>query len=155
MAYGTNTVAGGTTGTLADIPVATDTVAGAVFERTKDTDPTEGASIGIGIDSNPKRVRPRRRGTSDYDSGNVAIAASAPAAVIGSTVYPEGGLVVNPTDGPIVVTLTDGSDVTFFKKRVDGPDVVTIPLTPGASLPGGWKAGADLTGARAMLWGAQ
>lgn len=117
------------------IPVATKSLGGAIYQLTT----------------------PMRRGSSDYDSGIVpitAISPAAPAAVTGATIYPEAGYVVNTTDGPILVTLTDTSGAVFFRKRVDGGDTVPIPIGPGLSLVG-WKAGADVAGANVHLAGAQ
>jgi hypothetical protein len=68
MSFGTRSVDPGTSLTL---PVAVDTIAGAEYQRVKLADPTADATGAFGVDANPLRVRSRRRGTTDYDSGLV------------------------------------------------------------------------------------
>lgn len=97
---------------------------------------------------------PMRRGSSDYDSGIVPIAATAPAVVTATTIYPEGGYVANTGDQAILATLTDTAGSVFFRKRIEGGDTVPIPVAPGCSLVG-VKAGADIAGLNLHIWGAQ
>jgi hypothetical protein len=119
-------------GTNPTIPVATKSLGGAIYQLTT----------------------PMRRGSSDYDSGVVAIAAGNPAVVTASTIYPEGGCVVNTGDTAILATLTNTAGDVFFRKRVEGGDTVPIHVSPGFSLVG-VKAGADIAGLNLAIWGAQ
>lgn len=134
--------------------VAVDTVAGAQIQRVKLVSGTEGDAGESGTDAAPLRVRARRRGTADYDSGNFAIAASAPVQITATTIYPEGGYIVNSTDVPLVVLLHDAGGAIIYNRVIAPHDTVSLPFSPGMVLFG-WKAGADAAGARMQLWGGQ
>lgn len=130
MAHTTTPVAGGTTGTLADAAPAIDRISGADFQRVKLADATEGSSSTIGVDANPLRVRPRRRGTSDYDSGRVAVAATL-TTITASTIYPEALLITNVTDTQRWFTLTNGADAEYLSQYPVAPrNTVVLPLSP-------------------------
>lgn len=99
-------------------------------------------------------TRPRRRGTADYDSGIVAIASPGPGVITASTVYPEGGYIVNTGDTPILATLTDTSGAVFYRRTIEGRDTQPIPVGPGCSFVG-VKASADAAGLSLHLFGGQ
>jgi hypothetical protein len=157
MAYGTSTVAGGTTGTLSDVPVAQDTSGGAVFQRTKDTDGTEGSTTAIGIDSNPKRVRPRRRGTADYDSGVFAVDGAdpiVPGVVTAATIYPESGVLINDSQQVREVRWTNSAGGLLGVATIQPKQAVQMPL-PASGAWVGLKIGASGDSVRAQIAGAQ
>jgi len=109
MGYQGDSIDPGTNPTLS---VYNDATGSGHVQGIKNIDPTAGSTSPIGVDSNPVRVRQRRRGTSDYDSGSVAVAASS-TAITSSTVYLEGGYIVNLTDQvhPVTVTDTNGDEI--------------------------------------------
>src|SRR4051812_48945616 len=104
MSFTSTPVAGGTPGTLADAAPAIDRVSGVDYQRIKLANPNADQTGAYGIDSDPVRTRNRRRGTADYDSGNVAVSAGVPVAVTASTIYVLGGYLVNRTDSVQRVT---------------------------------------------------
>lgn len=145
MAFGTRTVAGGTTGALADAPVAVDTVSSADYQRIKKVDPTEGSTTAIGIETNPEKVKPVRRGSSDYDSGLVSVTNGAPASVTASTIYPEGGTVANTATSARKLTLTTAADGSIAVMTLAPESFVPLPV-PTSGAWAGLKAGADGAG---------
>lgn len=156
MSFGTDIVAGGTTGSLPDVAVASDQIAGAKYQRLKLADPNADQTGAYGIDSNPMRVRPRRQGTADYDSGSVAVA-SAITAVTTATVYVEGILLVNLTSQVQNVDLTDTAGAEILKAfPLQANETRVIPAVGGMPLVG-IKAGAggNAGAVRARIWGTQ
>jgi len=156
VSFGTDTVAGGTTGALPDVAVASDQVAGAKYQRLKLADPNADQTGAYGIDSNPMRVRPRRQGTADYDSGSVAVAANV-TAVTGATVYVEGMLLVNLTSQVQFVDVTDTAGNEILKAYpLQANDTKPIPSVGGMPLVG-IKAGAggNAGAVKLRVWGTQ
>lgn len=152
MPFGTASIDAGTNPT---IPVAEDTISGAVYQRVKLADGTADATGAIGIDSNPLRVRSRRRGTADYDSGNVSVAAAS-TAVTSATVYVLGGYVVNLTDQIQTVTVTDtAGDEILSAYPLQPHETKELPLRDEVALVG-IKAFAGAAGvAKLRIWGCQ
>lgn len=152
MAFGTTDVAEGTGGDT--IPVATDSVGGAVFGRTKEANPNEGQSGAYGIDSDPVRVRNRRRGTSDYDSGRVAVGDTL-AEVTASTIYPESLLLTNLTDTEQWFTLANAAGDVYVSRYPLAPRM-TVPIPfPPTSLVGVHMQASAAASVIAVLAGAQ
>jgi hypothetical protein len=155
MAFGSRTVAAGTSGSLSPDPaVAVDTVSGVDYERTKLADATEGSTSAIGVDANPLKVKNRRRGTSDYDSGRVSVTNGAPASVTASTIYPEGGTLSNTGSSTRKVTLTDAADNTLAVITLAAETTIELPV-PKSGAWSGLKAGADGAGVVLQVSGAQ
>jgi hypothetical protein len=150
MAHGTASIDPGSSPSVA---VAVDAISGAHYQRTKLADATEGSTSPIGIDANPLRVRNRRRGTSDYDSGRVEVTNGSPASVTSSTIYPEAATVCNPTDSARKLTLTNTADQTLVVMTVAPQTTVPVPVAGGAWV--GLKAGADGSGLLLHVAGAQ
>jgi len=152
VSYTTSPIDAGSNPTLA---VAVDNIGGTLYQAFKDIDPTAGSSTPIGTDANPKRVRSRRRGTADYDSGNVDVASSL-TAVTSATIYPLGGYLVNLTDSIQRVTVTDTAGAYVLKNFPLQPnDTKAIPITDEVALVG-LKAGADSASAvQLRVWGTQ
>lgn len=151
MSFGTTSIDPGTSPAT---PVAVDTIASAQFQRIKLTDATEGASGASGIDTAPLRVRNRRRGTADYDSGLVTVGNGAPASVTASTIYPEGGTVSNTAAVPRKLTLTDGSNASIGILTIAPETTIPLPV-PASGAWAGLKAGADGTGVVLQVAGSQ
>lgn len=155
MAFTSTPVAGGTTGSLADAAPAIDRIASVDYQRVKLADGTTDVTTAIGIDANPLKVKNRRLGTSDYDSGNV-LATAAFVAITAAAIKPEGGWVSNIDTVQRSFSLTDGADV---------PICTDVQLAPGAFLPLPFKAGMSVTGlkvkasaanaVRLQVWGSQ
>ena len=152
MSETSRTVAGGTTGSLPDYAVAVDNAGSKDFQRIKLTDATTDSTSSIGIDANPLKVKNRRFGTSDYDSGVVAIPGTAPASVTTATIYPEQGFISNPTAAAIDVTLQNTAGTSFAVLTVAPKSVVPFPLS-GALV--GLKAGASSAGCYLSVVGGQ
>lgn len=156
MAFATDTVAGGTTGALPDVAVATDQIAGAKYQRVKLADPNADQTGAAGIDSNPIRVRNRRQGSADYDSGSVAVANSL-TAVTGATIYLEGFLLVNLTSQVQSVDVTDTAGNEILKAYpLQANDTKHFPLGDDGPTLVGIKAGCGTASAvKARFWGCQ
>lgn len=145
MSHTTTAIAGGTTGALPDANVAIDRNGSADYQRLKLADATEGSTTPIGTDANPLRVRNRRRGTSDYDSGRVAVGATL-AAITTATVYPEVILVTNTSVTQRWVTLTNTAGDEWISQYPVAPrQTVTFHLSPLELV--GLKAQAEAAGA--------
>jgi hypothetical protein len=152
MAFGTSSIDPGTSPTTG---VAVDAIAGVQYQRTKAADPNEGSTGAYGIDTNPLRVRPRRRGTSDYDSGRVAVGSGAPASVTASTIYPEGGTVSNThATLTLELTLTDGSDNSIGTLTIAPKTTIPLPV-PKSGAWAGLKAGGNGVGLVLQVAGSQ
>lgn len=155
------TVAAGTTGSLTPDPVvAIDNIGGRDYQITKLYDATVDSTTPIGTDSNPMRVRDRRRGTSDYDSGSVSVAANAtPQAVTASTIYALGGYVVNRTDQVQKVTITDTAGDEILKSCPLQPgESKPLPIGDGVGLVGikaGSESAANAGDLKLRIWGTQ
>jgi hypothetical protein len=152
MAVTTAPIAGGTTGSLPDAAVAIDRISSADYQLTKATDPTVGSTSPIGVDANPLKVKARRAGTSDYDSGLVAVASPSPTAVTTATIYPEQGFIANPTSSAIDVTLTNTAGTTFLVVTIAAKS--SIPFPCGGALVG-LKAGGSASGLILNVLGGQ
>lgn len=136
-------------------PCAVDSVGGAQYQRTKLADPTEGNTGEWGNDAAPMRVRPRRRGTADYDSGLVAVTSGSPASVTATTIYPEGGTVSNTNStGTRTLTLTDAAGNAIGTLEIPAKNFVALPV-PRSGSWAGLKAGADGTGVVLQVAGSQ
>lgn len=157
MSFDTDLIDPGTNPTS---PIAVDNVAGAKYQRTKLANPNEDQSGAYGIDSDPIRVRNRRRGSTDYDSGITAItgSAAAPAALTAATLYVLGGYVTNTTAAQIAVTVTNTAGTAIWSSKPIGPrETVELPLRAGAEAVGikvGAGAGGS-TGCNIHVWGEQ
>lgn len=155
MSYGTDTVAGGTTGSLPDVAVATDQISGAKYQRVKLADPNADQTGAYGIDSAPLRVRQRRRGTADYDSGNVAVTASL-VAVTSATVYLMGGYAVNLTDQVQWVTLTDtAGDEIMSQFPLQPRESKPIPVNDEVQFVGLKVQASAASSLKVRVWGVQ
>lgn len=141
-------------GTSPTVGVAVDQIAGANYQRTKLNDSTEGSTSEVGVDANPLKVRPRRRGTSDYDSGLVSVTNGAPASVTASTIYPEGGTLANTGASTRKVTLTNAADSAIAVLTIAPETTIPLPV-PAAGSWAGLKAGADGTGVVLQVAGSQ
>jgi hypothetical protein len=154
VSFDTTTVAGGTTGSLADVPVATDSIAGAKYQRVKQANPNADQTGAYGIDTDPFRVRPRRRGTADYDSGIFDVTNGAPASVTTATIYPEGGVVINDSTEVREVRWTNTADALLGVVQLQPKEPKPLPVP----LAGSWvglKMGANGANVRAQIAGAQ
>lgn len=152
--YGNTTVAGRVGNESTTVPVRGDTIAGGVVQAFKELDATEESSTPIGTDANPKKVKPRRRGTADYDSGNFAVNDGAPSQVTAATIFPEGGVLINDTNEVREFRWTDASDVLQGVKTVEPKDSIDWPLPKSGSFEG-LKVGALGGGCRAHIAGGQ
>jgi hypothetical protein len=151
MAYGPTEI---DPGSSPSVPVAGDVIATVVYQATKDIDATEGSTSPIGVDANPKKVKNRRRGTADYDSGRVAVDTPAPAEVTAATIYPESGIVSNTTASARVLTLTNSADDTLLILTLAPKSTVQLPV-PASGAWVGLKAGADGAGVVLQIAGGQ
>jgi hypothetical protein len=151
VSFGTSSIDPGAAPSLA---VATDAIASALYQRVKQANPNADQTGAYGIDSDPVRVRPRRRGIADYDSGPVAVPNSAPAAVTAAAIYPEGGYVVNSSAVPVEVTVTDTAGNLLFFQEIAPKKTEQLPFTPGMGITG-LKWGANAAGISGQVWGAQ
>jgi hypothetical protein len=154
MAETTAPIAGGTTGSLADAAVAIDRVSSADYQYTKLKKSTAGSQVSTGVDADPLIVANRRRGTSNYDSGLVAVTNGAPASVTASTIYPEGGTLANTSTGVREVTLTNGADAAIMTIVIGPKSVIPLPVPKSGSWAG-LKAGADGAGVVLQVAGGQ
>ena len=155
MSVTTTPVAGGTTGSLADAAPSVDRIAGADYQRVKQIDPTVDSTTPIGTEANPQKVKPARRGTSDYDSGLVAVGSGAPASVTATTIYPEGGTVSNPhATQSRTLTLTNAADAAIGTMLLPPLSFQELPV-PKSGAWAGLKAGADGTGVVLQVAGRQ
>jgi hypothetical protein len=147
-------IAGGTTGSLADAAPAIDRIAGIDYQMVKLADATTDATGAIGIDSNPLKVKPRRYGTADYDSGQVA-APSSTTAVTTATVYLETILITNASAAQRAYSLTDTAGNTLIDQLPIAPrETRVLPL--GGMAITGIKHFADAGSAvRVQIRGAQ
>jgi hypothetical protein len=151
MSYGTTSIDPGSTPSVA---VARDLVAGAMYQRVKLSDATEDATTAIGVDANPLRTLPRRRGTSDYDSGRV-VATMSSAAVTTATVYVERIFLSNVTDTQRYVTLTNTAGAEYLSQMVLAPRETRV-LDLGSLAMVGIKVQAEANSAIALqIVGAQ
>lgn len=147
-------VAGGTTGSLADAAPAIDRIASVDYQMMKLADATTDATTGIGIDANPLKVKNRRRGTSDYDTGISAVPASA-TQVTASTTYLERILLTNITAAQHTFSLTDAADAEVISQYPVGPRMSVVLDLGGMALAGiKWSADQALA-IRAQILGAQ
>lgn len=137
MSFGTSPIDAGTNPTLG---VATDNVGGVLVQRIKLVDPNADQAGAYGIDSNPMRVRPRRLGTADYDSGSVAVASGAPGVVTAATVFLEGLILVNLSALVQIVNLTDTAGAEICKD---------FPLAPNQTFPVPVGRGMTMVGIKA------
>lgn len=154
MAYGSSTVAGGTTGALPDVAVGKDNTAIGEVQAVKKLDPTAGSTTPIGTDANPEKVKPRRRGTSDYDSGRVAVGDTL-AAVTTATIFPESLLVTNMGDVQRWITVTDTAENHWVSQLPLAPrETRTIPFPP-TSMVGVKMQASAAASVVAVLAGAQ
>lgn len=154
MSDTTAPVAGGTTGSLPDADVAINRIGGADYQYTKLKDATTDSTAATGVDANPFKVKNRRRGTSDYDSGLVAVTNGAPASVTASTIYPEGGVLANTSTSVREIALTDGSDNAIATIVLGPKSVIPLPVPVSGSWAG-LKAGADGAGVVLQVAGGQ
>jgi hypothetical protein len=151
VSFGTSSIDPGTAPTSA---VAVDSIASALYQRTKAANPNADQTGAYGIDTDPVRVRPRRRGTADYDSGLVSVTNGVPASVTASTIYPEGGTVSNTTAAVRKLTLTNAADATIAILTLAPETTIALPV-PRAGAWAGLKAGADGAGVVLQVAGAQ
>jgi len=142
VSYGGTSVSAGDTPTIS---VARDQVAGRDYQAIKAIDPTEGSTTPIGTESNPTKVKPIRRGTTDYDSGLVEVTNGSPASVTSSTIYPEGGTIGNTSSSVRTLTLTNTADANIAVMDLAPHSFLPLPVPQGGSWVG-LKAGADGTG---------
>lgn len=155
MSFGTDTL---DNGSLTDFEVAKDGIGGAGYQRVKEANPNEDEIGAYGIDTDPVRVRPRRRGTADYDSGNVTVTGdlTTQQAVTASTVYLEGGFVHNPNASTARVTITDTAGAPIWtSKPIAANETVELPIRGGAMTMVGLKIGSDSSNLRLRAWGSQ
>jgi len=141
-------------GTTPSTQVAVDTIASAQYQRTKAANPNADQTGAYGVDADPVRVRPRRRGIADYDSGMLDVANGAPVLVTGTTIYPESGVLVNTTAAARLVTVHDAAGNVLAVVNVQAQDSRPLPLAVSGAWVG-WKIGADGAGVRAQVAGAQ
>jgi hypothetical protein len=141
-------------GATPSVPVAVDAISSVNYQINKLADGTEGSTSAIGVDANPFKVKNRRRGTADYDSGRVAVATPDPAEVTASTIYPESGIVTNTTTSARVLTLTNAADDTLLILTLAPKSTVQLPV-PASGAWVGLKAGADGAGVVLQIAGAQ
>jgi hypothetical protein len=154
MAETTAEVAAGSEGDLPNFLVHLDRVSGGDYQYTKLKKSTAGSQVSTGVDADPLIVANRRRGTSNYDSGLVAVTNGAPASVTASTIYPEGGTLANTSTGVREVTLTTGADAAIMTLVLGPKSVIPLPVPKSGSWAG-LKAGADGTGVVLQVAGGQ
>ncbi len=152
MSFTTSTLAAG--GALGNVTPAVDDISGALYQRGKAANPNADQTGAYGIDSDPVRVRHRRRGTSDYDSGTFAVTNGSPASVTTSTIYPEGGTITNTDAAAHLVTWTNTANDVLGNVVVQAKETIPWPL-PNAGSFVGLKIGADGDGVRAQIAGGQ
>jgi hypothetical protein len=151
MAFGTTSIDPGSSPSVA---VAQDTVAGGIYQRVKLADPTEGSASAIGNDANPQKVKPRRRGTADYDSGMSAVP-NVSTAVTASTTYVERLIVTNISDAQRAFSLTNTAGDEVISQLPIAPHETRVFDLGGAELVGiKWLASAAAA-VRAQIVGAQ
>lgn len=150
MPFGTTSIDPGAT---PSVPVARDSIGGDIYQRVKIANPNADNAGAYGIDSDPIRVRPRRKGTADYDSGNVAVANGAPASVTTSTVNLEGGYVSNNSTSNRLVTIQNTADLVHWAFLLGPQEHRALPIMGGAFVMVGIEIGADGTGVTAGFWG--
>jgi hypothetical protein len=156
MSFGTISI---DPGNAPSVAIASDTISSAVYQRIKQANPNADQTGAYGIDADPVRVRPRRRGTSDWDTGLSEVpTAGALVAVISGTVYPEGGFITNVTDQVQWFTLTNTAGREICSQWDLQPrETRELPFKPGASYLGlKWRAKDSATPViTAHMWGAQ
>lgn len=148
-------VAGGTTGTLADAAPAIDRISSVDYQMMKLADATTDATTAIGVDANPLKVKNRRLGTSDYDSGNILATASF-VAITAAAIKPEGGWVANVDAVQRGFSLTDGADTPICTDFQLAPGaLLPIPFAPGMSVTGLKVKASAANAVRLQVWGSQ
>lgn len=147
-------VAGGTTGALADSAPAIDRIGGDDYQMVKLADATTDATGGIGIDSNPLRVRDRRYGTADYDSGQVAVPSST-TSVTTSTVYIETILITNASATQRNYSLTDTAGNTLLDQFEVAPRNTVVLNMGGMAIVGIKHFASAVSALRVQIRGCQ
>jgi hypothetical protein len=122
-------------GSSPSLPVAVDSISSALYQRNKQVDPTEGSTSAIGVDANPWKVKPRRFGTSDYDSGRI-VAPSSATQITATTTYVERILLTNLTDTERSYTLTNAADAEVISQYPIAPRMSVVLDLGGMAIAG-------------------
>lgn len=151
MSFGNTSVDPGANPSVA---IARDLVSSAIYQRVKLANPTENSVDPIGVDAYPMTVKPRRRGTSDYDSGRTAVTTTL-TSVTTATVYIEKVIITNITDAQHWFTLTNTANAEWISRLGLSPrETRTIDLGFAAMV--GLKVQSDADSAVvAVIVGAQ
>lgn len=141
-------------GSSATTLVAVDTISSVEYQRFKLADATEGATTGIGINANPLKVQPRRRGTADYDSGMSGVPASS-TSLTTSTTYVERVIVTNISDAQRSFSLTNTAGDEIISQLPLAPRETRVFDFGGASFVGLKWLASTVSTVRGQVVGAQ
>lgn len=141
MSYGTTSF---DTGPSPDVSVHRDSTGAGLIPTAKLIDATEGSSSPIGVDANPLRVRPRVRGTADYDSGLTAVPTGL-TQLTAATVYLQSAFFHNThATAAITVTVQNTAGLKFLDAVPLGPkEWIRVPLDYRSSLGLHWQVSAS------------